>query len=297
VSALIYYVEDDQNIRDLACYALEQSGFETVGFPDATGFVAACEKRVPDLVLLDIMLPGTDGLTLLRDLRANARLRGQPIMMITARGTELDVVCGLEAGADDYLTKPFGMMELISRVNALLRMAARGSDGSGRNSLTAHTCGALTLEIERHRVMASDREIDLTAKEFALLQTLMEYPGRVFTRSQLLERVWGYGYGEGTRTVDVHVQTLRQKLGEAGAQVGTVRGVGYRLLERGGGGAVERDGDSDGGGAGGGGAHGGGERGAGGAYNGERDGGAHGGGAVERDGDSDGRGRDDTWAR
>jgi two-component system alkaline phosphatase synthesis response regulator PhoP len=175
------------------------------------------------------MLPGIDGLTLLRELRANARLRDLPIMMITARGTELDVVCGLEAGADDYLTKPFGMMELISRVNALLRMAARGSDRSDRGVSSALVCGMLTLEPEQHRVTVSGRECDLTAKEFALLQTLMEHPERVFTRGQLLERVWGYEYGEGTRTVDVHIQTLRQKLGEAGAQVGTVRGVGYRL--------------------------------------------------------------------
>jgi two-component system alkaline phosphatase synthesis response regulator PhoP len=229
VSALIYYVEDDQNIRDLACYALEQSGFETAGFPDATGFIPLCERRVPDLILLDIMLPGVDGLTLLRELRASTRLRDLPIMMITARGTELDVVCGLEAGADDYLTKPFGMMELISRVNALLRMAARGSDRSDRSAPSVLSCGTLMLEPERHRVSVGDEEIELTAKEFALLKMLMEYPERVFTRSQLLERVWGYGYGEGTRTVDVHIQTLRQKLGAAGAQIGTVRGVGYRL--------------------------------------------------------------------
>jgi two-component system alkaline phosphatase synthesis response regulator PhoP len=233
VSALIYYVEDDQNIRDLACYALEQSGFETVGFPDAAGFIPICEKRMPDLLLLDIMLPGTDGLTLLREVRANVRLCDLPIMMITARATELDLVCGLEAGADDYLAKPFGMMELVSRVNALLRMAARGRDRSEREGGNAFVCGALTLEEPQHRVLADGREVDLTAKEFALLRTLMGQPERVFTRGQLLERVWGYEYGEGTRTVDVHIQTLRQKLGEAGAQIGTVRGVGYRLRERG----------------------------------------------------------------
>jgi two-component system alkaline phosphatase synthesis response regulator PhoP len=226
MSALIYYVEDDQNIRDLACYALEQAGFEAVGFAEADGFVTVCKKRPPNLILLDIMLPGTDGLTLLRELRLTAGLRDLPIMMITARGTELDVVFGLEAGADDYLAKPFGMMELISRVNALLRMAARGSD---TNTLPVLICGALVLEPERHRVLVDEREVDLTAKEFSLLSTLMAHPERVFTRSQLLEKVWGYEYGEGTRTVDVHIQTLRQKLGTAGAQIGTVRGVGYRL--------------------------------------------------------------------
>jgi two-component system alkaline phosphatase synthesis response regulator PhoP len=230
MSALIYYVEDDLNIRELACYALEQAGFETRGFPSAEGFVRTCEQRRPSLVLLDIMLPGTDGLALLKELRLHAGMRDVPIMMITARGTELDVVTGLESGADDYLAKPFGMMELISRVNALLRMAARGGKAGLGDDAPALSCGALTLEAQRHRVSVAGREIDdLTAKEFALLRTLMEYPERVFTRSQLLELVWGYDYGEGTRTVDVHIQTLRQKLGEASGQIGTVRGVGYRL--------------------------------------------------------------------
>jgi two-component system alkaline phosphatase synthesis response regulator PhoP len=228
-TALIYYVEDDLNIRELACYALEQAGFETKGFPNAEGFIKTCEQRRPHLILLDIMLPGTDGLALLKELRLHLTLRDIPIMMITARGTELDVVTGLEIGADDYLTKPFSMMEFISRVNALLRIAAR-SGNAPTEAAPILICGALTLEVQRHRVLAGDREIgDLTAKEFALLRTLMEYPERVFTRGQLLEMVWGYDYGEGTRTVDVHIQTLRQKLGEAGAQIGTVRGVGYRL--------------------------------------------------------------------
>jgi two-component system alkaline phosphatase synthesis response regulator PhoP len=233
-TALVYYVEDDLNIRELACYALEQAGFETRGFPSAEGFIKACEQRPPALILLDIMLPGTDGLTLLKELRLHVVTRDIPIMMITARGTELDIVTGLESGADDYLTKPFGMMELISRVNALLRIAARSGGGARlADAPPVLSCGALTLEVQRHRVLAGEREIDeLTAKEFALLRTLMEYPERVFTRSQLLELVWGYDYGEGTRTVDVHIQTLRQKLGEAGAQIGTVRGVGYRLTQK-----------------------------------------------------------------
>jgi two-component system alkaline phosphatase synthesis response regulator PhoP len=230
MSTSVYYVEDDQNIRELACYALEQAGFETRGFSSAEGFVAACEKRPPKLILLDIMLPGTDGLALLRQLRLHTLTRDLPIMMITAKGTELDVVSGLEAGADDYLIKPFGMMELISRVNALLRMAARGSVGKTEEEASpALVYGALSLEPGRHRVKSGEREVELTAKEFSLLHTLMRQPERVFTRGQLLEQVWGYEYGEGTRTVDVHVQTLRQKLGAAGAQIGTVRGVGYRL--------------------------------------------------------------------
>jgi two-component system alkaline phosphatase synthesis response regulator PhoP len=231
MNALVYYVEDDLNIRELACYALEQAGFETRGFPGAEGFIRTCEQRRPNLVLLDIMLPGTDGLALLKELRLHAMMRDVPVMMITARGTELDIVTGLESGADDYLTKPFGMMELISRVNALLRMAARGGNGVGfAGDSPMLSYGELTLEAQRHRVSVAGREIDdLTAKEFALLRTLMEYPERVFTRSQLLELVWGYDYGEGTRTVDVHIQTLRQKLGAAGARIGTVRGVGYRL--------------------------------------------------------------------
>ncbi|MDR2587273.1 MAG: response regulator transcription factor [Coriobacteriales bacterium] len=230
MSTLIYYVEDDQNIRELACYALEQAGFEVRGFPNAEGFVAACERKSPKLILLDIMLPGTDGLALLRQLRLHTLTRNLPIMMITAKGTELDVVSGLEAGADDYLIKPFGMMELISRVNALLRMAARGAAGkSDEEALPALVYGALSLEPGRHRVRVDEREVELTAKEFSLLHMLMRQPERVFTRGQLLEQVWGYEYGEGTRTVDVHIQTLRQKLGAAGAQIGTVRGVGYRL--------------------------------------------------------------------
>jgi two-component system alkaline phosphatase synthesis response regulator PhoP len=229
MSASIYYVEDDQNIRELACYALEQAGFETRGFSSAEGFVAACERSLPKLILLDIMLPGTDGLALLRQLRLHSLTRDLPIMMITARGTELDVVSGLEAGADDYLIKPFGMMELISRVNALLRMAARGGGKTDGEATPALVYGALSLEPGRHRVKADGREVELTAKEFSLLHTLMKQPERVFTRGQLLEQVWGYEYGEGTRTVDVHIQTLRQKLGVAGAQIGTVRGVGYRL--------------------------------------------------------------------
>jgi two-component system alkaline phosphatase synthesis response regulator PhoP len=228
-SPTVYYVEDDQNIRDLACYALGQAGLRAVGLADASALYEACRERVPDLVILDIMLPGTDGLDILRQLRQSARLGDLPVMMLTARGTELDVVTGLEAGADDYLAKPFSMMELVSRVNALLRMAARGFRLSAPEPPPALCCGALVLEPRFHRVRSDGREVALTLKEFALLQALMEQPGRVFTRTQLLEQVWGYDYGEGTRTVDVHIQTLRQKLGGPGAQVETVRGVGYRM--------------------------------------------------------------------
>jgi two-component system alkaline phosphatase synthesis response regulator PhoP len=226
MSALVYYVEDDTNIRELASYALGQAGLEIRGFAEADSFFAACAQSSPSLVILDIMLPGMDGLDILRRLRHDARTGDLPIMMLTARGTELDVVAGLEAGADDYLVKPFSMMELVSRVKALLRMAARGQ-GSGAPSSLSH--GPLILDLAQHRVLAEGREVVLTVKEFALLETFMEQPGRVFTRSQLLERVWGYDYGEATRTVDVHIQTLRQKLGFAGAHIKTVRGVGYRL--------------------------------------------------------------------
>ncbi|WP_139650722.1 response regulator transcription factor [Raoultibacter phocaeensis] len=224
---MIYYVEDDTNIRDLTIYALKQAGFEAAGFACATDFFAACAKRTPRLVLLDIMLPETDGIEILKMLREDAALKHVPVMMLTAKGTEYDTVCGLDAGADDYLAKPFGMMELVSRVNALLRRA-------GEPSVTAQdsiTCGKLTLSAASHTVEADGVPVELTLKEFDLLRALMQNSGQVLSRNQLLEDVWGMTYAGGTRTVDVHVQTLRQKLGAAcpgvEACVQTVRGVGY----------------------------------------------------------------------
>jgi two-component system alkaline phosphatase synthesis response regulator PhoP len=228
---MIYYVEDDTNIRDLALYALRQSGLEAQGFPDAATFYDALHTRMPDAVLLDIMLPQTDGLQILKRLRDDAQTASLPVMMITAKGTEFDTVSGLDAGADDYLAKPFGMMELVSRVKALLRRA-------GMPSATANdtlVCGPLRLSAQAHSVTAGGTPVELTLKEFDLLRNLMANEGRVLSRDQLLEDVWSITYAGGTRTVDVHVQTLRSKLASAcsgsDACIKTVRGVGYCLRE------------------------------------------------------------------
>ena len=225
---MIYYVEDDVNIRDLAIYALKQAGFEAQGFPEADEFFAACKTRVPDLVLLDIMLPGTDGLEILRMIRDDASMKTLPVMMLTAKGTEYDTVCGLDAGADDYLAKPFGMMELVSRVNALLRRAHAPAAEDAGDVLAS---GPIVLTSSAHAVTVDGELVALTLKEFDLLRALMANEGRVLSRSQLLEEVWGVTYVGETRTVDVHIQTLRQKLARVregvDALITTVRGVGY----------------------------------------------------------------------
>lgn len=235
---MIYYVEDGKNIRDLATYALNQAGFEVVGFSCAEDFENACSSQMPDLVLLDIMLPGKDGLEILESMRLNPSTRHIPVMMLTAEGSEIDKVQGLDLGADDYLAKPFGMMELVSRVNALLRRAARpaqGASGSPAEELGWLSCGAISLSPEARTATAAGVELPLTRKEFDLLRILLEHKGRVLTREQLLERVWGVSFVGETRTVDMHVKTLRKKLAAAapGAEeaIGTVRGVGYRMRE------------------------------------------------------------------
>lgn len=223
---MIYYVEDDTNIRDLTVYALRQAGFEAQGFPAAEEFFVACRERLPELVLLDIMLPEVDGLEILHVLRDDPATKRLPVMMLTAKGTEFDTVCGLDAGADDYLAKPFGMMELVSRVNALLRRA--GAPAAARDELS---CGSVVLTASAHTVSVDGQPVALTLKEFDLLRALMQNEGRVLSRRQLLEDVWGVTYVGETRTVDVHVQTLRQKLAAASdgadALIQTVRGVGY----------------------------------------------------------------------
>ena len=233
---VIYYVEDDTNIRDLTVYALRQAGYEAKGFANAGDFFAACKEHVPELVLLDIMLPEIDGLEILHMLRENPATKHLPVMMLTAKGTEFDKVVGLDAGADDYLAKPFGMMELSSRVNALLRRANRPAQGAAEEIAEPSdlmAVGAIKLSPSARTVVANGREVNLTRKEFDLLRTLMENKGRVLTREQLLEQVWGVSFVGETRTVDMHVKTLRRKLAEAapGSEeaVATVRGVGYRL--------------------------------------------------------------------
>ena len=222
---MVYYVEDDTNIRELTIYALKQAGIEAEGFSDDAEFRVACAKRVPDAVLLDIMLPDTDGLQILRRIRRTPGLENVPVMMLTAKDTELDTVRALDNGADDYLAKPFGMMEMVSRVRALLRRAGRSAMGEKNEGLSL---GPLTLWPKRREVTLEGAEMTLTQREFDLLEFLMRYPGEVFSREELLQRVWGWDFDGGSRTVDVHVQQLRAKLGDHADLIETVRGVGYR---------------------------------------------------------------------
>lgn len=227
MSGPIYYVEDDLNVRNLTLYALEQAGLEIRGFSTAVELYAACSEELPALFLLDIMLPGEDGISILRRLRNEPSMADIPVMMLTAKGTEYDVVTGLDSGADDYLRKPFSMMELVSRVKALLRRQP-GDQGTEDMSTATKTLGKVTLSPKQHSVEVEGKEVALANKEFELLHLLIQSPGQVFTREQILETVWGWSYAGNTRTVDVHIQTLRQKLGASADLIETVRGVGYR---------------------------------------------------------------------
>ena len=218
---MIYLLEDDDSIRDLVLYTLQSQGMEARGFPLPSAFWEAVAEHIPSLVLLDIMLPEEDGISVLKKLRSSARTSKLPVIMLTAKGTEYDKVLGLDAGADDYLAKPFGMMELLSRIRALLR---RTEAETGQ-----YRCGILTVDPGRHTVVVGDREVALTQKEFEVLCLLLKNRGQVLSRERLIEDVWGYAFTGESRTVDVHVRTLRQKLGEAGAYIETVRGYGYKI--------------------------------------------------------------------
>lgn len=224
---MIYCVEDDAAIRDIEVYALRSTGFEAEGCESGAALFAALKKAPAELVILDVMLPGEDGLEILKKLRLGAATRNLPVIMATARGEEYDKITGLDSGADDYLVKPFGMMEMISRVRAVLRRARP------ERSRSALSLGGVTIDPESRRVTANGQEVALTLKEFELLYTLMSSPGVVFTRDRLLSEIWGTDYDGETRTVDVHVRTLRQKLGECGSLIETVRGVGYKIDRRG----------------------------------------------------------------
>ena len=224
---MIWCVEDDASIRDIEVYALRSTGFEATGFEDGTSFWQALQNEVPELVVLDVMLPGLDGIELLRRMRASDTFSQIPVVMATAKGAEYDKIQGLDLGADYYLTKPFGVMELVSCVKAVLRRCAP------QKTPQLLIAGALTLDPERHIVMANGARVELTLKEFELLRLLLLHPGVAFTREKLMERVWGTDYLGETRTVDMHVRTLRQKLGAYGEKIETVRGVGYRLEAKG----------------------------------------------------------------
>ncbi len=220
---MIYCVEDESSIRELMLYTLKMAGFAACGFAESGAFWAAMDTQKPELILLDIMLPGEDGITVLQKLRAAADTRDIPVIMATAKGTEYDKVSGLDLGADDYLCKPFGMMEMVSRIKAVLRRARPAEEP------VALHCGDITLDPSRHSVTAAGQSVLLTLKEYDLLHLLMRSPGQVFTREALLSSVWGADFIGESRTVDVHIGTLRTKLGRCGGQIRTVRGVGYKL--------------------------------------------------------------------
>lgn len=220
---MIHVVEDDAGVRELELYALRQAGFEAEGFAEPSAFREALKAALPDAVILDVMLPGEDGISILRSLRRETRTRRLPVILVTARDAEMDKVRGLDEGADDYLTKPFGVMELLARVRALLR---RSGEAAPEECLTL---GDVTLDRARHRVTAGGAEVVLTHMEFELLAFLMAHAGKAVTREVLLDDVWGIAYAGDTRTVDVHIRTLRQKLGASGSMIATVRGVGYRM--------------------------------------------------------------------
>ena len=220
---MIYLLEDDTNIRNFVVYALNSSGLETEGFELPSRFWAAVEKNKPSMAILDIMLPEEDGLSVLRKLRGNSETKDLPIIMLTAKSTEYDKVIGLDGGADDYVTKPFGTMELVARVKALLRRAEPVGDSKD------YTIGPLFLSPAKHIIQVEGNDVVLTLKEFQLLCCLVKHRGNVMTRDQILQEIWGYEFDGENRTVDVHIRTLRSKLGKAGDLIETVRGIGYRI--------------------------------------------------------------------
>ena len=224
---MIWCVEDDVSIRDIEIYTLEQTGFTAKGFCDGDSFWVelATTDELPELVILDIMLPGEDGVSLLKKIKASSRTRDIPVIMATAKSVEYDKIKSLDMGADDYLVKPFGMMELVSRIRAVLRRTSKKEEDD------TYVLGEIRMDRKKHEVTVAGEPVALTLKEYELLRKLMENQNIVLTRDKLLEEIWGYDFDGETRTVDVHVRTLRQKLGQAGEYIETVRGVGYRIGE------------------------------------------------------------------
>ena len=222
---MIYLLEDDESIRKLVVYALESQSFTARGFETPDQFWKAMDQETPELILLDIMLPEEDGISILKRLRANAATSGLPVIMLTAKNKEYDRVEGLDAGADDFISKPFGIMELVARIRAVLRRA------EPKPETTVYEFGILYICPERHEVQVNGEPVALTYKEYMLLQLLMENRGLVLTREVLLDRIWGLGSERENRTLDVHIRTLRAKLGAAGSYIQTVRGMGYQIAE------------------------------------------------------------------
>lgn len=220
---MIWCVDDDSTIRDIEVYTLEQTGFQARGFADGASLLEALQEEIPDLIVLDIMMPGMDGVEVLKTLRSEPKYQDIPVIMATAKGTEMDKISGLNTGADDYLVKPFGVMEMVARIKAVLR---RTEKGTSSNQLTA---GRIVLKEKEHIVLADGNKVELTHKEFEMLRLFMQNPGIVLSRDALMRDIWGVDYMGESRTVDMHIKTLRQKLGAAGSQIKTVIGVGYRL--------------------------------------------------------------------
>lgn len=220
---MIWCVDDDSTIREIEVYTLEQMGFEVRGFADGVSMLEALKTEKPDLIILDIMMPGMDGLEVLKKLRCESAYKDISVIMATAKGTEMDKIGGLNSGADDYLVKPFGVMEMVARVKAVLRRTVK-------EDISADiTVGDITLKETEHKVIVSGEKIELTHKEFEMLKLFMHNPGMVFSRDKLMSEIWGVDYIGETRTVDMHIKTLRHKLGSAGGRIKTVIGVGYRL--------------------------------------------------------------------
>lgn len=220
---MIFCVDDDNTIRDIEVYTLEQTGFKAKGFADGISMLEALKTETPELIVLDIMLPGKDGVEVLKEVRKNPNTRRIPVIMATAKGTEMDKIQGLDTGADDYLVKPFGVMEMVSRIKAVLRRCEYAETDD------VLRVGEITLSDKEHLVTVNGQKIVLTFKEFELLKVFMQSPGIVFSRDKLLSEIWGVDYLGESRTVDMHIKTLRQKLGETGKLIETVIGVGYRL--------------------------------------------------------------------
>ena len=221
---LVWCVEDDESIREIELYTLKSVGFDAEGFGNGKDFFQALKHQKPDLVLLDIMLPDEDGTEILDEIRKHPDTEDLPVIMASAKGAEYDKVKSLDNGADDYLAKPFGMMEMVSRINAVLRRY-----GKKKTSVISHD--GIVIDTAKHQVTVDNQEIDLTLKEYELLKLLMSHPGIVYDREQILDRIWGMDYDGETRTVDVHIRTLRSKLGNKESHIDTVRGVGYRYQE------------------------------------------------------------------